>query len=244
MNWVTTSSSGRASTRFGVRWQTTDTRATRKEMHVIGYQIKTLAILAFMGLLLVLDKGLPAPLSMTRKNRRSSSPETAPALLCPLKDAGSEEARLPRPGRQIRVGMWYCREDELFAQRLRTHLQPAIRQRRIDLWNSERLVPGTLWQCERDRAVQSVSVAVLFLSADFLASDFLVQYELPRLFSRATTETIILLIHVSPCEFRGTGLEQFQAVNSPERPLVLLRSPGRESIFARTAALISQQLRA
>jgi hypothetical protein len=139
-----------------------------------------LAILAFMGLLLVLDKGL----SMTRKNRHSSSPETAPALLCPLKDAGSEEARLPWPGRQIRVGMWYCREGELFAQRLRTHLQPAIRQRRIDLWDSERLVPGTLWQCERERAVQSVSVAVLFLSADFLASDFLVQYELPRLFSR------------------------------------------------------------
>ena len=67
-------------------------------------------------------------------------------------------------------------------------------------------------------------VAVLLVSADFLASDFIVDNELPPLLAAAELKgAVILSVIVSSCRFKQTEtLSQFQVVNPPTQPLNLL----------------------
>jgi hypothetical protein len=80
-------------------------------------------------------------------------------------------------------------------------------------------------------------VGILLISADFLASDFIVNNELPPLLKAASDGgTTILCVIVSPSRFERTPeLSQFQAVNDPSRPLSRLPVAERETIWVRVA---------
>ena len=67
--------------------------------------------------------------------------------------------------------------------------------------------------------------AVLLVSADFLASDFIADNELPPLLVAAENEGVIILpVIVSPCLFTNVpALARFQAVNLPSKPLSALK---------------------
>jgi hypothetical protein len=143
-----------------------------------------------------------------------------------------------------RVGIWHSPADARFAERLRIHLQPKIWQGQIDLWNPDHIQPGTKWQEERTRAIQSAAIAVVLVSADLMASDFIARYELPQILYRAMAQgTVILLLHVNPCNINGSGLEKFQPINSPDKPLAQLGPTDRDKILVRTASIICHQLR-
>src|SRR4051812_35651561 len=77
----------------------------------------------------------------------------------------------------------YCRSDRKALERLRTHLKPAVRDGDIDLWDDSRIRAGDLWKGEIDRALDTLAVAVLLVSADFLASDFIHEHELAPIFT-------------------------------------------------------------
>ncbi|HEY0755489.1 MAG TPA: TIR domain-containing protein, partial [Ktedonobacteraceae bacterium] len=142
-----------------------------------------------------------------------------------------------------RVGIWHSPADARFAKRLRTHLQPNIRQGHIDLWDPDQIQPGAIWQEERIQAVQSAAVAVVLVSADLMASDFITRYELPQILFRAMTHgTVILLIHVSPCNIDGSGLERFHPINTPNKPLAQLGPSERDKILTQTVCIICQRL--
>ncbi len=67
----------------------------------------------------------------------------------------------------------------------------------------------------------------------FLASDFIVDNELPPLLQKANSEgaTIIPVI-LKPCRFtRDVNLNEFQAINSPDEPVGLLDEVEREMVF-------------
>ena len=63
--------------------------------------------------------------------------------------------------------------------------------------------------------------AVLLISADFLASNFILENELPPLLEKAEKEGVkILPVILKPCRFtRDKLLSKFQAVNMPENPI-------------------------
>ena len=72
------------------------------------------------------------------------------------------------------------------------------------------------------RAIERSGVAILLISADFLASDFINEIEVPLLLAGAalSSSTIILPVILSPCSFTSTQpLFQIQAVNDPAQPL-------------------------
>ena len=75
-------------------------------------------------------------------------------------------------------------------------------------------------------AMERASAAILLVSADFLASDFIVTNELPPLLKKARSEgTQILPLILSNCRFeRDPELSAFQAVNDLGRPLASLPS--------------------
>jgi hypothetical protein len=73
----------------------------------------------------------------------------------------------------------YSQGDSAWLERLKTHLRPLVRGGTLELWEDTQLKPGTRWREEIEQALGRASVAVLLISADFLASDFIAGIELP-----------------------------------------------------------------
>ncbi len=150
----------------------------------------------------------------------------------------STPARLPK-----KVGIWHHPADENFAKRLRTHLRSKIREDAIDLWDASQIQPGALWQDERAQATQSATVVLVLVSANLIACDSIMCDELPQLLRRAKTQgTVILVLHVRPCNFASSGLGRFQALNSPEKPLAKLGTSDRDMVLTRVTHIICQRL--
>jgi len=90
---------------------------------------------------------------------------------------------------------------------------------------------------EIKNAIESAKVAVLLVSADFLASDFIATDELPSLLNAAQEDgATILPVIVSPSRFRHTqSLSQFQTVNNPSKPLTSMDKHKREEVFVQVS---------
>jgi len=124
----------------------------------------------------------------------------------------------PRPAR-TKVFVSYSHVDEKWLQMLQVHLAPLERSGNFVRWDDTKIAPGRKWREEIGSAIRSAKVAVLLISAHFMASEFIAKNELPPLLEAAEHEgTVILPVVISPCVMGS--LSEFQAVNSPSRPLV------------------------
>jgi hypothetical protein len=141
---------------------------------------------------------------------------------------------VPNPdGTSTPVFVSYSHQDKKWLERLQVHLKPLVRAGDIDLWDDTRIQPGTDWKAEIDRALVSARVAVLLVSADFLASDFVQDQELPVLLEAAEQRgTRILPVIVSHSLFTDSPLGRFQAINAPDKPLEQLSKAGRDKALS------------
>lgn len=139
----------------------------------------------------------------------------------------------------------YSHADRKWVDRLRVHLKPLERHGAVTLWDDSRIRPGSQWKTEIRQAIDRARVAILIVSADFLASDFITTNELPPLLHAARDRgTVILSLIVKPCRFEQTSeIAEFQAINSPSQPLAQLRSTGQDQLFVKLAGEIEEILK-
>ncbi len=146
---------------------------------------------------------------------------------------------------QRKVFISYCHKDAQWLERLQIHLKPLEREGTIDLWGDTKIAAGVQWKDAIMGALATARVAVLLISADFLASDFIAEHELPTLLDRAQTSgTTIIPVILSPSLFTSTGLSAFQSMNAQNRPLSNMSRTGQEQVFAKLAQTIMQRFRA
>jgi hypothetical protein len=129
----------------------------------------------------------------------------------------------------------YSHQDKKYLEELQVHLKYFIRRDNIEVWDDTRIDPGSKWREEIEKALQSTKVAVLLVSANFLASDFIAQHELPSLLKKDIT---ILPVIVSPCAFESSELAQYQAINAPSEPLTMMTQAKREAVWSEVAQLV------
>jgi len=147
------------------------------------------------------------------------------------------------PTSRTKAFISYSHQDSRYLDELHLHLAYFEKQGLIDFWDDRKLVPGTRWQQDIRQAIKSARVAILLVSASFLASDFVTGQELPPLLEAAQKEGALLLsVIVRPCLFKHTALAQFQAVNDPSKPMSELPPGKRDQIWARVAELIAEAL--
>lgn len=138
-----------------------------------------------------------------------------------------------------KVFICYSHKDIKYLLRLQTHFASYGRKYVVDIWDDTKINAGSQWREEIAGALKTTKVAVLLISADFLASEFITENELPPLLKAAESGgTIILPVILSPCLFEETPLQQFQAVNHPSKPLSKLTGSGRDEIWVVLVRLI------
>jgi hypothetical protein len=139
-----------------------------------------------------------------------------------------------------KVFICYSHHDARYLKRLQVHLRPLERESTIEVWDDTRISPGTDWQDAIADALYSAKVAILLVSADFVASDFIANNELPPLLEGASNGgTTVLCVILSHSRFqRMPELSRFQAVNSPNRPLSALPLAEKEAVWLRVTEAV------
>lgn len=139
----------------------------------------------------------------------------------------------------------YSHKDKQWLDRLRVHLKPVEREGIIDLWDDTKITAGILWKDAIKEALETARAAVLLISADFLASDFIAEHELPTLLSRAESGgTTIIAVILSPSLFTDTALGAFQSINSPDDPISDMPHSKQEQTFVKVAQTIMKRFKA
>lgn len=134
----------------------------------------------------------------------------------------------------------YSHADSEILNRIMIHLKPLEKQGVIDLWVDTRIKAGDRWKDRVKTALASAKVAILLISADFLASDFIVEDELPPLLAAAEDEgTKIIPVIVKPSRFlRDQNLARFQALNDPTQPVLKMSAVEQEELFVQLAEIV------
>ena len=155
--------------------------------------------------------------------------------------SGSEADIGARKGSPVFVS--YARADSAYLARVLVHLRPLERSGRIELWHDGKLAAGRPWRTELDRALMRASVAVLIVSANFMASDFIYESELPPLARRARAEGVsIFPVVFGHCLFdENEHLSDLQLFNDPEHPLSQLPPAEADAILVKLAKAIRER---
>lgn len=142
------------------------------------------------------------------------------------------------PGKRTKVFISYSRKDRRWLKRLQVHLKPLERDGLIERWDDTRITPGNKWREEIQLAIDSAQTAILLVSADFLASDFIAKEELPPLLAAAARDGLkIILVIVGPSLFDVSPLAIWPPVNAPTRPLISLAKSEQEKTLLAVARL-------
>lgn len=130
----------------------------------------------------------------------------------------------PESRARTQVFLSYSHKDIKFLEELRAHLKPLVRAR-LGAWSDQDIAPGSTALEAISRALATAKVAVMLVSAEFLASDYIHDRELGPLLQRAANGGLrILWVPVGACSYKETPLEHYRPVRSPDKPLALLRT--------------------
>src|SRR6266568_3670328 len=147
-------------------------------------------------------------------------------------------AEAPTP---VEIFCSYSHEDETWLQKLETHLSLLQRQGLISLWHDRRIAPGTDWGKAIDTHLETASVILLVVSADFLASDYCYGVEMKRALERQEAgEARVVPILVRPVDWKGAPFAHLQALPTDAKPLATLRN--QESALAAVAASLRRMI--
>jgi formylglycine-generating enzyme required for sulfatase activity len=137
----------------------------------------------------------------------------------------------------------YSHVDREWVVRLQTMIRPLVRSHGLRLWDDSQIQPGAKWREEIETALAAAKVALLLVSSDFLASEFVTNSELPQLLAAAGEEGLrILWVPVRPSLVRRTPIAAYQGLGDPGRPLARMDPVEQEEALVEIALAIEKAL--
>jgi hypothetical protein len=139
----------------------------------------------------------------------------------------------------------YSREDERWRKRFETISKPLSRSEGIKFWSDKDLKAGE-WEPQIEQAMQGAVAAVLLVSDNFLASDYIIQKELPYLLrARRERDLMIFWAYLEPCDLKWhPEITQFQAMTIGElEPMSKMRDWQWRETMVRGCDMIDEFLK-
>jgi hypothetical protein len=166
----------------------------------------------------------------------------------PQREAGERNKPDVLDSRPQRTGVFisYSHEDEKWLKEIQTCLKPFERQVGKIFWDDTEIQTGQKWRDEIRKALVAAKVAVLLITKNFVASDFITQQELPPLLEEAQNEGLKLhCVYVGYSSFGKIFPDalQFQGANNPKEPLISLSESQLEDQLVRIAERIVEDLK-
>jgi hypothetical protein len=113
-------------------------------------------------------------------------------------------------GARDKVFISYSKEDQRWLDRLLTVVWARLPERPDEIWWDGRIKAGQQWMEEISKALDSAKVAVFLVSQNFLATEFILKVELPRLLAREGVTVLWSLVR--NCPWESSQLAPYQAV--------------------------------
>jgi TIR domain/NB-ARC domain len=120
----------------------------------------------------------------------------------------------------VEVFCSYAHEDETWRQKLETHLSLLKRQGIVSLWHDRLITPGTDWAHTINIHLETASIFLLFVSANFFASDYCYGIEMQQALKRHEAgEARVIPLLVRPVDWKDAPFAHLQVLPTDARPL-------------------------
>lgn len=130
----------------------------------------------------------------------------------------------------------YSHLDQKWLEEIQRHLTPLFRGREALVWADTRIEPGQHWRDEIKAAISRAKVALLLVSPNYLASDFISEHELAPILRASSDDGLtILWVPLSASLYSATDIGTFQAACDPSRPLDSLTRARRNRLLVEIA---------
>src|SRR5271165_2553717 len=150
-------------------------------------------------------------------------------------------ASLPTIPPPLELFYSYAHTDEDLRSKLEKHLAALQRVQLISGWTDRKILPGTEWAAEIQAAMDRAGIILLLISADFLASEYCFNIELPFALKRHQAGTAIVIpVLLRPVEWRDTPFAVLQALPDGARAVTLW--PNQDEAFAEIAARLRERI--
>jgi hypothetical protein len=138
------------------------------------------------------------------------------------------------------VFIGYSHRDEVWKDRLVAHLGVSQQQGLFELWDDRRIVSGDKWLDEIQKSLDNAPVAILLVSANSLASDFLLRGDWLELHKKRQGSLVIFPVIITSCDWESVDwLRRIQVRPKNGRPLDL----GTEAQINADLASIAKEIR-
>jgi internalin A len=149
------------------------------------------------------------------------------------------------PATSKRIFISYSHKDIRWHNELASGLKPYQRaDSTIISWSDKEIHPGSKWFEEIKSARTAANVAVLLVTRNFLASDFIHEHELGPLLKEAEKGGVKLLwVPVRTCAWKKTALTNYQAVLDTDKPLADMTNAQRDRAWLKICDAIEAAMR-
>ncbi len=135
----------------------------------------------------------------------------------------------------------YAHTDEDLRAKLEKHLAALQRAQLISGWSDRKILPGTEWAAEIQAAMERAGIILLLVSADFLASEYCYNIELPFALKRHQAgSAIVIPVLLRPVEWKDTPFAVLQALPDGARAVTLWTN--QDEAFAEIAARLRERI--
>ncbi|MBF0155231.1 MAG: toll/interleukin-1 receptor domain-containing protein, partial [Magnetococcales bacterium] len=120
----------------------------------------------------------------------------------------------------VKIFISYAHEDEAYKDALLKFLKVLTRQKKIQPWMDRQIRIGEEWRPQIEQALRECRLGILLISADFLASDFIQDEEVPQLLEQHRTgRTRLVPIIIRHCPWTKDQIARYQALPKDGKPV-------------------------
>ena len=121
----------------------------------------------------------------------------------------------------MKIFICYSHADEKFKEEFLKHISGLMRQGVISEWDDRLIDGGADWRTDILDAIATCEVALLFVSSDFLASDFINSVELSEIMKRESEKQIsVVPVILRKCVWEKEIFSKLQAWPKNAKPII------------------------